>query len=140
MMNVTYGMTEERYFLGTDSRISYGIVAYADADEDGTATIVASVHDVTADKEALTKLASLCNRLGLSLIHLNDVLEDFLVGLPRTKKQAKENSYNQTNERKFQHRPLAFLRDRNASEFFLGHKKVPASKIDAGLKCSEMNF
>lgn len=80
MMNVTYGMTEERYFLGADSRVSYGIVAYADAEEDGTATIVASVHDITADKQALSELVELCNRLGLSLMHLNDVVEDFLVG------------------------------------------------------------
>ena len=80
MMNVTYGLTEERYFHGEDSRVSYGIVAYADAEEDGTATIVASVHDVTADRQALSKLVETCNRLGLSLLHLNDVVEDFLVG------------------------------------------------------------
>ena len=80
MMNVTYGLTEERYFLGVDSRVSYGIVAYADAEEDGTATIVASVHDITADRQALSELVEICNRLELSLIHLNDVVEDFLVG------------------------------------------------------------
>ena len=50
MMNVTYGVTEEIYSLGTSSRTSYGIAAYADSEEDGTATIVASIHDVTADK------------------------------------------------------------------------------------------
>ncbi|MBO5111332.1 MAG: hypothetical protein J6D21_11535 [Clostridia bacterium] len=80
MMNITYGMTEEVYALGTERRVSYGIAAYADAEEDGTATIVASVHDVTADKQALVELVELCNRLELSLIHLNDVVEDFLVG------------------------------------------------------------
>ena len=80
MMNVTYGLTEERYFHGADSRVSYGIVAYADAEEDGTATIVASVHDITADRRALSELVETCNRLGLSLLHLNDVVEDFLVG------------------------------------------------------------
>ena len=80
MMNVTYGMTEEVYSLGAERRVSYGIAAYADAEEDGTATIVASVHDVTADKQALAELVELCNRLELSLMHLNDVVEDFLVG------------------------------------------------------------
>lgn len=80
MMNVTYGITEEVYSLGTDSRISYGIAAYADAAEDGTATVVASVHDVTSDKEALAELVALCNRLELSTIHLKDAVEDFLAG------------------------------------------------------------
>ena len=80
MMNVTYGLTEEVYALGTERRVSYGIVAYADAEEDGTTTIIASVHDVTADRQALSALVELCNRLELSLIHLNDVVEDFLVG------------------------------------------------------------
>ena len=78
MMNVTYGVTEEIYSLGTSSRTSYGIAAYADSEEDGTATIVASIHDVTADKQSLSELVGLCNRLELSTIHLNDVVEDFL--------------------------------------------------------------
>lgn len=78
MMNVTYGVTEEIYSLGISSRTSYGIAAYADSEENSTATIVASVHDVTADKQSLDELASLCNRLELSTIHLLDVVEDFL--------------------------------------------------------------
>ena len=77
MMNVTYGITEEVYSLDTERRVSYGIAAYADA-EDGTATIVASVHDITADRHALSELVELCNRLELSLLHLDDVIEDFL--------------------------------------------------------------
>lgn len=78
MLNVTYGITEEIYSLGAFSRTSYGIAAYAYANQDGTATIVASVHDITANKEALLELVSMCNRLELSTIHLNDVVEDFL--------------------------------------------------------------
>lgn len=49
-MKTTYGITEERYALEKDSRVSYGIAAYSDTDEDGTAMIIASVHDVTSDK------------------------------------------------------------------------------------------
>ena len=30
------------------------------------------------DRDAVTELVLLCNRLELSLIHLNDVLDDFL--------------------------------------------------------------
>ncbi len=80
-MNITYGLTEELYALGTNSRVSYGVAAYCDADKDGTATIVASVHDVTANKQALMNFVSLCNRLELSPIHLKDAIDDFLAAL-----------------------------------------------------------
>lgn len=78
MMNVTYGVTEEIYSVGHSFRTSYGIAAYADFAEDGTATIVSSVHDITADKQTITKFVALCNRSNLSTIHLNDVVDDFL--------------------------------------------------------------
>ena len=78
MMNVTYAVAEEKYALGEEKRISYGIVAYANADQDGTATIVASVRDITSDKKRLKKLVGDCNRLELSTVHLLDVVEDFL--------------------------------------------------------------
>lgn len=79
MTKVTYGISEEKYSLGEECRTSYGIVAYADADSNGTATIVAAVHDITSDKLALTKLINDCNHLELSAIHLYDVVEDFLL-------------------------------------------------------------
>ena len=79
MKNITYAVSEEKYTLGDETRTSYGIVAYADADRDGSKTIVASVRDVTTDKEGLAELVGDCNRLGLSIIHLSDVVEDFLV-------------------------------------------------------------
>lgn len=77
-MTVTYGITEEVYALGCDRRVSYGIAAYADAELDGTATIVVSVHDITSDKDKLSELVQACNRLRLSTLHLADVVEDFL--------------------------------------------------------------
>lgn len=78
MMNVTYAVAEEKYALGKEKRTSYGIVAYANAEQDGTATIVASVRDITSDKKRLKKLVDDCNRLKLSTVHLPDVVEDFL--------------------------------------------------------------
>lgn len=78
MMNVTYAVDEEKYALGNDSRTSYGIVAYANAEQDGTATIVTSVRDITSDNHRLIKLVDDCNRLELSPLHLPDVVEDFL--------------------------------------------------------------
>ena len=78
-MDITYGITEEIYTLGSDSRTSYGIVAYSNAYTDKTATIVAAVHDITNDKQKLLELVQLCNKLHLSVIHLGDVVEDFLI-------------------------------------------------------------
>ena len=78
MMNVTYAVAEEKYALGEEKRTSYGIVAYANAEQDGAATIVASVRDITSDKNRLKKLVDDCNRLKLSTVHLPDVVEDFL--------------------------------------------------------------
>jgi len=79
-MTVTYGITEEIYILGDSKRISYGIAAYADTETDNTTTIVASVHDITSDKQKISELVEMCNRLELSAIHLNDVVENFLSG------------------------------------------------------------
>ena len=79
MKNITYAVSEERYAFGNEMRTSYGIVAYSNADQDGSKTIVASVRDVTCDKAELTKLVNDCNRLELSTVHLSDVVEDFLL-------------------------------------------------------------
>ena len=78
MINVTYAVTAEKYALGEEKRTSYGIVAYANAEQDGTAPLVASVRDITFDKQRLIKLVDDCNRLELSTVHLPDVVEDFL--------------------------------------------------------------
>lgn len=78
MNNVTYGVVEEHHNLNGHKRISYGIAVYADADIDGTVTVIATVNDITSDKQKLEELVQKCNCLELSLIHLNDVIEDFL--------------------------------------------------------------
>ena len=51
---------------------------YSDANENGTATVVTSVHDITSNKDSLARLVDDCNRLQLSTVHLHDVVEDFL--------------------------------------------------------------
>lgn len=78
MITVTYGITEEKYTLGQQTRISYGIAAYSNSEIDGTATIIASVQDISEDREKLSRLVQTCNCLELSVIHLRDVIEDFL--------------------------------------------------------------
>lgn len=78
MMNITYGMTEEIYTLNGKSRKSYGIAVYSNAEEDGSATILTAVRDITSERERLEDLVRKCNLLELSPIHLDDVIEDFL--------------------------------------------------------------
>ena len=75
---VTYGVTEEIYSFGGNSRKTYGIAVYADSQLDGTATVLAAFNDITSDKARLEELVQACNRSELSLIHLNDVIDDFL--------------------------------------------------------------
>ena len=78
MSNITYGTVTEVYSLGENSRVSYGIVAYSDANDGGTASVIASVHDVTSDEGTLNGLAALCNDLQFDPVHLCDVIDDFL--------------------------------------------------------------
>ena len=80
MTSITYGIVEEKYALRGISRISYGIAAYANAEQDGTATVRASVSDITTDKETLEALVFQCNQAQLSVLHLKDIVEDFLAG------------------------------------------------------------
>ena len=78
-MRVTYGITKEIHLSQASNRVSYGIAAYSDFSEDDCATVVAAVHHVTSDRQAIANLVSLCNQLELSPTHLHDVVEDFLV-------------------------------------------------------------
>ena len=78
MSTITYGVVAETYSLGSQARSAYGIVAYANASEDGTATVIASAHDITDDRCRAEQLADKCNRVNLALCHFDDVIEDFL--------------------------------------------------------------
>ena len=78
MSNITYGTVTEVYSLGENSRISYGIVAFSDPKDDGSTSVIASVHDVTPEEELINGLVILCNVLRLDPVHLGDVIDDFL--------------------------------------------------------------
>lgn len=58
MNSITYGTVPESYPLGNTSRVSYGVAVYAQADCDGTAAVIASVHDVSAEKDKVDDLVS----------------------------------------------------------------------------------
>ena len=78
MITITYGVSKEIYEWEEKQRIAYGIVVYADIEKDGTATIIESIRDISSDRKAIEELVEKCNRLQLSLIHLGDVVDDFL--------------------------------------------------------------
>ena len=78
MSDITYCVVEERYAMGSKSRLSYGVAAFDSAEKDGLSTIVASIHDITNNKAGLAELVKQCNLLELSPIHLYEVIEDFL--------------------------------------------------------------
>lgn len=80
MSNITYGVSKEIYSYKGSTREAYGLVAYANADIDGTLTIVASANDLSCDEIKLQELANKCNEEKLLLVHFNDVVEDFLAG------------------------------------------------------------
>ena len=78
MRAITYGLVEESYRLEGETRVAYGVCAYADAGELGTATIVASAHDVTPRRTEMEDFVADINRGHLSLRHFEDAVEDFL--------------------------------------------------------------
>lgn len=77
-MKIIYTVTDEVYEICDPVRISYGIDVYVSTKLNCTAVTVASVKDVTSDKTRLDALVQKCNDLQLSLVHLYDVLEDFI--------------------------------------------------------------
>jgi hypothetical protein len=74
-----YRIVEENYLYNDDIRTSYGIAVYSNANKSGAARIVASIHDITSDRDRLSHLVKKCNDLHLLTIHLHDVVEDFLI-------------------------------------------------------------
>ena len=80
MSNITYGVSKEIYSYKGAIREAYGLVAYDNAEYDGTLTIVAAANDLSCDETKLQELANKCNEGNLSLVHFNDIVNDFLVG------------------------------------------------------------
>ena len=62
-----YAVVAKEYCQDEKTYQSYGI-QYADR----------VIDDITLDKGALERLVELCNRLELSVCHIDDVIEDFL--------------------------------------------------------------
>ena len=72
---LTYKLRKDNLFhqdIGNYS--SYGI----DAVDKKSGISICSILDISLEKEPLEKLIFLCNKLHLDIIHLDDVVEDFL--------------------------------------------------------------
>ena len=79
MNGITYGMIKEEHFCKGATRISYGVGAYSNYDPDETATLIESISDVSADRKSMAEFVEKCNNAELSVYHLRDVVEDFIV-------------------------------------------------------------
>ena len=75
---VAYEMIGEVHTFGDQAYISYGIAAYVDAETSDAKRVIAHVPDVSPNRSTLEPLVQRCNTLGISPIHLVDVVEDFL--------------------------------------------------------------
>ena len=73
MEQVTYELSEEKIFSKNGVRVSYGIVASVDTDSEDTATIIASVRDLSPIRQKVENLVHMCNQMNLSLIHFDDL-------------------------------------------------------------------
>lgn len=78
-MTTIYGIIKDTYSIGKFTRVSWGIAVYVSSQADKTFSKIKSIHNITSDKKKIMKLIRQCNRLQLSTIHLDDVIEDFLI-------------------------------------------------------------
>ena len=75
-MKVEYCVVKEKYVIGEKEQLSFGIAAveaYGDA-----YSVIASVHNCCKEIHIMSNLVEKCNRLDLSPMHLEDVVNDLL--------------------------------------------------------------
>ena len=70
-MNCTYYLI--RGSKDINGSVCFGIAAVSEDNR-----ILAVAHDVSRDENRVAQLVDLCNPLGLSIIHFNEVIEDFI--------------------------------------------------------------
>ena len=73
-MQCTYEVIENLYKNGEKIRIAFGIAAIESVNK----TVLESYPDLSINFDLVENLVNTCNRLELSIIHLRDVVEDFL--------------------------------------------------------------
>lgn len=77
MTAFTYGVIETMFSVESEKRTTYGIAVYANSATDGSATVLISISDISADRALIEELVNRCNRLQLSPLHLKDIISDF---------------------------------------------------------------
>lgn len=72
-MDCKYILIRDTYSDGTLRRTGYGIAAL-----DRESVTISAAHDLSSNETEVAELVKTCNRLKLSPMHLQDVVEDFL--------------------------------------------------------------
>ena len=78
MTPITYEIIEEIRLIDAELQKTYGIVAYLKDQNHSKVICLSFIKDITTDKDRLSQLVQKCNSYHLSLLHLKDVVEDFL--------------------------------------------------------------
>lgn len=76
MTNCKYIVVKNEYIDGENTRVRYGIAAIENCD--GVISVLKSVSDISSDFCTVEKIADVCNAKELDLIHIEDVINDFL--------------------------------------------------------------
>jgi hypothetical protein len=72
---ISYKLRKDNLFhRNIGSYSSYGI----DAFDDSSSNPIHSILDISTEKDSLENLICLCNESQLDIVHLDDVVEDFL--------------------------------------------------------------
>ena len=79
-MNTAYGVVTEIYGLEGETRCPAEITAYANADADGTASIVASVMDISSNETQVKAFVGRCDPERLPVCSFQNKANDFLAG------------------------------------------------------------
>ena len=72
-MDCKYILIRDTYSDDNGNHTGYGIVAV-----DHESKIVSAATDLSCNKDEVARLVQMCNELELSLVHFQDVVEDFL--------------------------------------------------------------
>ena len=75
-MTYTYVVTQNTYQGKETSRIGFGVAAIEECGS--SISVLESVSDISPDENAVRRLVEICNAQALSLLHLQDVISDFL--------------------------------------------------------------
>ena len=75
---VTYGLIEEAFILKLNVVKLYGVVAYKNIGSDNELIILDSIRNISTNKELVQCLIDKCNKYNLSIIHLEDVVNDMI--------------------------------------------------------------